>query len=330
MGERRYPLELRKLEATLGRMWPNDPRREEIEAKKYRAEAGYKGEVMVDRHLRGLRLPGSWSILRDIRLQIHRDYIAQFDTLLVSDRGIWIIESKMIRGRLQWHENPRRLERIDEDGTVLSMSCPITQLDNQKSALTGWLSERGIHMTVSGAVVFTLQNVWSGLPGDAPLISVKEIQSYLTREVGLAQRIAGNVSPEQVAQTILANQIRLDSTPAAELFNLRPEGLKAGLLCESCFGKLTRITQRTFVCGSCNEPVGGNPYERALLDYVLVFKSTFTNREFCEFAEISSPATGQRQLDQYHFHITGNTNRLRYRFIPEIHLDGTGKQLRKR
>ncbi|MET3576170.1 nuclease-related domain-containing protein [Bhargavaea ullalensis] len=330
MGERKYPLELRKLEAALGRMWPGDREREDIEEKRYRVEAGFKGEVMVDQHLRGLRLPVNWTILRDIRLQMHKDYIVQFDTLIVTDLGIWILESKQVRGRLHWHENPRRLERIDDDGTILSMNCPITQLDNQKNALAGWLGDRGIWTTVSGAVVFTRQNVWGSLPEDAPFISVKQIPSYLKREINAAKSAGDHFSFEIIADLIRTHQVEPDPTPAVDLFNLRPGWLKTGLLCEWCSGKLTRISQRTHVCHGCNKPVNGDPYGRALLDFVLVFKTSFTNREFCEFAEISSSTTGRRTLERYPLEVIGKTNRQRYRFVPTLHLDHSGQRLKRR
>ncbi|WP_040226802.1 nuclease-related domain-containing protein [Bhargavaea cecembensis] len=325
-----YPLELLKLDAALGRMGLKHPERETVDKKRYRTEAGYKGEVLVDQHLRGLGLPGRWFIMRDIRLQIHQNYIAQFDTLILSERGIWILESKMVRGRLRWLENPRRLERIDEDGSILAMTCPITQLENQKSALAGWLSERGIHFPVAGVVVFGRQNVWDNQPKNAPFISVKELQNYLRREVGGALPDRGSVSVEQILPLIRANQVRPDTTPAVTLLNLRPESLKTGVLCECCFSKLTKVTQRTHVCHFCKSPVSGDPYGRALLDFVLVFKDSFTNREFCEFAEIASIATGQRYLDKYLLNITGNTNQRRYNFIPEQHLDESGKRLKRK
>lgn len=106
MGPRKYPVELLRLKRLHVRMYAHDPERGYIAELISRAEAGYKGETTVDNYLRGLRLPGKSILLRNIRLQIREEYVAQFDTLLVTERGIWIIEAKMIRGSLRLLPNP--------------------------------------------------------------------------------------------------------------------------------------------------------------------------------------------------------------------------------
>jgi len=167
MEARKYPVELLRLKRLHARMYPHDPERAYVAELIGRAEAGYKGEMIVDNHLLGLRLPCESILLRNIRLQIREEYIAQFDTLLVTERGIWIIEAKMIRGSLRLLANPRRMERTDESGAVLTMDCPILQLENQKTGLGDWLKERELSLPIGGMVAFATRNTWTGLPENA-------------------------------------------------------------------------------------------------------------------------------------------------------------------
>lgn len=322
METRTYPAELLRLKRLLAKMYADDPERAYVTDLAERAEAGYKGETAVDNYLRGLRLPCKMAILRDIRLQIHEEYVAQFDTLLVTDRGIWIIEAKMIRGTLRLLDNPRRMEREDS-GSVLTMECPILQLENQKTGLKWWLEERGLSMPVGGVVAFASRNTWAGLPEGAPIVSVKELKSWLKGSVTNSANPDSRYSPlEAVIDRLRAEELGPDIRPFEEM-GIRTGPLKDGPICEKCFALLNRKGERSHECRTCKEKVKGDPIGRALLDHFLLNKPWITNREFCRLMGFQWLSTGRRYLARYDLDREGRV----YRFDPKRHLEG--KSLRK-
>ena len=324
MGPRKYPVELLRLKRLHRRMYAHDPERGYVAELISRAEAGYKGETTVDNYLRGLRLPGESILLRNIRLQIREEYVTQFDTLLVTERGIWIIEAKMIRGSLRLLQNPRRMERTDESGAVLTMDCPILQLENQKTGLGEWLEERGLFLPIRGVVAFATRNTWTGLPDNAPIVSVKELKSMLIKSVNQPPPPEPSFSSlNEVVNCLFAEELGPDMRSFEEM-GIKHGPLKEGTICENCFASLERKGERTYQCSQCKAPVEGNPVTRALRDYFLVFKPWITNREFCKFAGLRCLSTGNRYLMQ---HELDRGLRSVHHFDARKHLEGT--ELRK-
>lgn len=265
MGERPYPLELLQLESMLRRLHRNHPERDWITDRIKRVEAGFSGEQKVDQYMKSLRLPGNWWILRDIRLRINEAHVAQFDTLLVADNGIVIIEAKMIKGTLHYLENPRRLERTEEDGSVLTFDCPMIQLENQKEGLSYWLRERELITNIKGIVAFATRNTWIGLPERAPFVSVKELPYILRRDFGSAVD-SGNTSVNMIVSRILEEQLGPELVAVEQCYDISPGEIRRGLLCEKCRALLKWKTRRTLACPDCGPPVG-DLVQQALLDY---------------------------------------------------------------
>ncbi|MFC7364266.1 MULTISPECIES: nuclease-related domain-containing protein [Bhargavaea] len=309
MGERPYPLELLQLESMLRRLHRNHRERDWITDRIKRVEAGFSGEQKVDQYMKSLRLPGNWWILRDIRLRIDEAHVAQFDTLLVTDNGIVIIEAKMIKGTLHYLENPRRLERTEEDGSVLTFDCPMIQLENQKEGLSYWLRERELITNIKGIVAFATRNTWIGLPERAPFVSVKELP-YIP-----------NTSVNMIVSRILEEELGPERIQIDQHYGINPHEFKRGLLCEKCDGQLRWMTRRKLECPTCGVPAG-NPYQQALLDDFLLIDPVITTRAFCEFTGIPSISTGLRHLNSVELDVLGSTNKQRFRFDPMRHLKG--------
>ncbi|KZE38988.1 hypothetical protein AV656_08815 [Bhargavaea cecembensis] len=326
MGERPYPLELLQLESMLRRLHQGHLERERIADQYKRIEAGFSGEQKVDQYLEGLRLPGEWWILRDIRLRIHESHVAQFDTLLVTDHGIGIIEAKLIKGTLHYLQNPRRMERNEEDGSILTFDCPIIQLENQKEGLIDWLRQRNLMTSVSGVVAFASRNTWIGLPESAPIVSVKELPYIMRRDFGSAT--PGDTPANMIVSRILEEQLGPECLEVDQRYGITPHEFKRGLLCEKCNDKLKWRTRRTLECPNCGPQVG-HPVEQALLDYFLLINRFVTTREFCWFTGIPSISTGHRYLSRFKLDVLGSTNKRAFRFDPLKHLAGKSLILKR-
>lgn len=320
LGERPYPLELLQLESMLRRLHQNHPERDWIADRLKRVEAGFSGEQKVDQYMKSLRLPGNWWILRDIRLRINEAHVAQFDTLLVTDNGIVIIEAKMIKGTLHYLENPRRLERTEDDGSVLTFDCPIMQLENQKEGLADWLRQRGFTKKISGVVAFAARNTWIGLPEHAPFVSVRELPYIMRRNIASAGD-PGGTPANMIVSRILEEALGPERIKIDQHYDIKPHEFKRGLLCETCDRQLRWMTRRKLECPTCGVPAG-NPYQQALLDYFLLIDPVITTRAFCEFTGIPSISTGLRHLNSVELDVLGSTNKRAFRFDPMRHLEG--------
>ena len=320
LGVRPYPLELLMLECMQRRLYPGHRELERIGDQIRRLEAGFSGEQKVDQYLEGLRLPREWWVLRDIRLRMNKSHVAQFDTLMVTDRGIGIIESKLFKGTLRYQENPRRLERIEEDGSILTFDCPIIQLENQKEALIEWLRQRELRTSVKGVVAFASRNTWLGLPEHAPFVSVKELPYIMRRDFGTTAATGGTPA-HMIVNRILAEQLGPEWVRADRRYDIHPDDYNRGLLCETCHNILGWKTRRTLDCPQCGQPTG-KPYRDALLDCFLLINPVITTRDYCNFTGIPSVSTGHRHLSSFELDVLGSTCKQAFRFDPKRHLAG--------
>src|SRR5690606_36247008 len=118
---RNYPIYLHALERMLIRLPENHAKRQAVQDELAVKKAGYQGELEVDRHIRRTKLDEPARVLTDLEIQVDEEHTVQIDTLVLTTRGIWILEAKRIWGTLVYRENPRRLERQNDDGTILTM-----------------------------------------------------------------------------------------------------------------------------------------------------------------------------------------------------------------
>ncbi|MET3576183.1 nuclease-related domain-containing protein [Bhargavaea ullalensis] len=298
MQERRYPIDLVRARRSEFRLVAGHEKKKFFGEQASRIEAGYKGELAVDQYLRHVQLPGWWTVLRDVRLEISHNYIAQFDTLIITEKGIWIIEAKMIRGTLHWLEYPRRIERIEPDGTVLTFDCPIIQVENQKVALRNWLLDRNLDIPVAGVVAFATKNTWMNLPANSTIISVKELHHYLNKSFRNLPLVENSLAKSAFIR-IHTEQLGPDLTTSAERHHLLKTDFLTGLLCDNCGSELDRDTQRQYSCTRCRRVDSDESIARALLDYVLTIKPVVTTKEFVSFLKVVPESTARRHLGSH-------------------------------
>jgi hypothetical protein len=105
-------------------------------------QAGRAGEAAVTRLL-GDRLGNECYVLNDLQVKQGADR-AQIDHLVVSPRGLFVIETKNWRGRLEGDAGAPRWTQIKSNTKPLSVSNPILQSRKQVRALTRLLQTRRI------------------------------------------------------------------------------------------------------------------------------------------------------------------------------------------
>src|SRR5690625_2040915 len=115
--KRTKPLPLQKLDALISRLHPNHPNLENIKKDAAIRYKGYIGEQKVDYHLERLTLP--CTIAHDIYIKTEQQNF-QIDTLILTQRAIYIIEIKKIgrascRERVYNEETDRSIKKKQAD-----------------------------------------------------------------------------------------------------------------------------------------------------------------------------------------------------------------------
>ncbi|EMR06561.1 Nuclease-related domain protein [Bhargavaea cecembensis DSE10] len=317
---RQYPVYLYALERALARLKPDDPAIRQVKDEIYRQEAGYSGELASDQYVQRTRLPGSVRVLTDLQIELGEGESVQIDTLILTPRGAWIIESKRYRGMLRYCHSPKRIERVDDDGLAIAFPCPILQLETQIRAMEGWLESRGIELPVNGTVAFASHNVWEGLPDAAPIIPVREIPFYLENEFRIKPDCLDAQQFNQLVRLLEREGLHKEWTPICKRFGINPNHLKRGFLCPDCDAVLARATERTVHCTGCGHE-GLRDYWQLILDWFLLIHPTINNAQLRTFARLTGKQSANRILRMYELDKGGASTRTVYSLNPYRDLD---------
>ncbi|SIT73781.1 nuclease-related domain-containing protein [Edaphobacillus lindanitolerans] len=320
-------VELHALERLLVLLPDSHEKQNEIQDAVYRAKAGRAGERMVDKYVRLTRIPGPAKVLTDLELEIGPDHIVQIDTVILTPRGAWILEAKLYKGILRYRHNPRRLERVDQNEEITPFPCPIMQLDTQMKGLERWLTDRGIVLPVNGKIAFVSNNLWEGLPDEAPIIPVREVSLYLQQSFD-HMRDSMNVSEFNHLVSLLAEEkYRFNPFPLCKRFGINPNDLKRGFLCPVCHARMRFVTERTCRCDDCSVQTAPD-YGRAILDWFLLIHPTINNLQLRKFLGLKDKYAATRILALFDLQRVGTSVNTAYTIDPFRGL--TNMQLRRR
>lgn len=314
---RRYPIYLYALERAVERV--KMPELNEVREELYRQQAGYFGEIASDKYVRRTRIPGI--VFTDIQIEAAPGEFIQIDTLILTQRAIWLIEAKKYKGALRYLHAPKRIERTERDGSVMVFPCPIVQLESQMHALKGWLDAQGIDLPVFGTVAFASTNRWEGLPEEAPIIPVREIPAYLE---GTYRELNDCLTPEafgQIAEKLGLQKNLLVWEPVCKRLGINANRLKRGFLCPDCHTQLTRATERTGHCKNCDRNVKTD-YAQLILDWFLLIHPTLNNAQLRAFAKLKTKQAASRILNRYELLIIGASTGTTYKLNPYTDLEG--------
>lgn len=74
---------------------------------------------------------------------------------------------------------PCKMKRAEESGDVLTMECPILQLENQKAGLNWWLEEKGLSLQIGNVVAMATHS--KAVEDKAGCNQNKKMQRYMPR-----------------------------------------------------------------------------------------------------------------------------------------------------
>jgi hypothetical protein len=106
-----------------------------------RVAAGRKGERQVSARL--AKLPDDAIVLNDVHVR-SGSHTAQIDHLVISPRGIFVLESKRWRGRIEGDERAATWRQVRPDGRHVRLHNPVRQSLRHAELLREHLRSRGV------------------------------------------------------------------------------------------------------------------------------------------------------------------------------------------
>lgn len=255
-----------------------------IEDQLYRIQAGFSGELKVDRYLESIEYLHSKIVLTDLHLSTRSGKTFQIDTLIVSRKYILILEVKNIKGDLYFKTNPHfLLRKLNDDST--RMECPITQMEVAKINLSHWLKQNGIHMEVHGEVVLSNQSAFiKEIPESSPVIYMKRL-TILLQEMESLPDLLDEPQLQEIVKRISEQKNNYKPLPLCKTFNINPADLKIGQLCKKCNEKLVYKTERIRFCLYC-EVEQPNNHKELMIDWFLLVDNSITNEQCRYFFDV--------------------------------------------
>src|SRR5699024_10853744 len=115
-----------------------------------RFNAGYRGEKEVDYQLK-LFPHKNFLALHNVRLKIHNFYF-QIDTLIISEKVIFILETKNLAGIIKYDAEWNQLVQYNRD-KQMALQDPLLQAETQKLHLQSWLQQFHLSVPIEFLVV---------------------------------------------------------------------------------------------------------------------------------------------------------------------------------
>ncbi|MFC0190234.1 nuclease-related domain-containing protein [Fictibacillus aquaticus] len=306
-------IRLMKLEALLRRMGPDHPKRQAVQEEFARHYAGYKGEHSIDYYLRML-LEKENFILYDVRLLSKHGTYFQIDTIIVFAKMIMILEVKNFQGDIFLDSEVDQMVRT-RNGVEEGFPNPLSQLNLQHMQLSGWLKlHKFPNVPIESLVVFTnpLSIVRSN--SKEQLQKVAKGASLITKIQNCLDRYSTEAFTKKECKKAI-NYLMKNHTPhnpdIMQTFQIREHEIQKGVQCSACgaFSMIWKVAK--WHCIKC--PFNSRTaHKETIMDYSLLLKEQFKNRDIRAFISLSSRKTVHRIIHSLSPIIIGSKKGMRY------------------
>lgn len=308
---REKPLEIKAFERLLVRMSTDHPRYNEFFERKYRLEAGYSGELDVDRVLHEIEFSPNSIILKNIRLQVSPHFEFEIDTLILTTTRLIILEIKKYTGKIYFDEEVGKTIKVSETGKVDRFDCAVHQLLRAESALQRWISERNINLPIESIIVMANQRtIIEKWPESVKIKYKKQLPRHISELPVLAPVLADD-EIKQLAEWIEESAIQKRYLPACDKYKLPCSDLKWGVLCSNCNGLMNRKRGQKWRCTDCGK-YADNEVRQALDDWFLLVKPAISNLECRKFLGLKSKFAASIILRESNLKRLGNPPKTYY------------------
>jgi Nuclease-related domain len=312
--DRTKSIRIKKLEVFQRRLIQNHPKLLIITDELGGRLAGHHGEQSNDYFLKPFLSKG-YTVLHDLRLAAH-DSFFQIDTLLISTRYILILEIKYITGTLHF-DHLNQVIRVRDDGSEESFKNPIFQVKRQQSHLTDWLSRNRVpNLPIHSLVVMSNpRTIIKSLP------SHKDIPKYITHSPYLQERIQvfdkmhsdEKLTKKEITKLskMLVRQHTPDNPDLLKRYQIDEKDIIKGVYCTKCFYMPVERKYGAWFCPKCSLK-SVSLHLPTLEDYVLLYGTSISNKEACDFLLISSRHVATRIFSSMNLPYTGSGKGRRY------------------
>ncbi|MEW9109948.1 MAG: nuclease-related domain-containing protein [Cytobacillus gottheilii] len=264
--------------------------------KKHHLEKGYAGEKRFD-HWLETELSSSFIVLKDLTLDVQSSNALQIDTLLISEKTIYLFEVKNYEGDFsidgeRWHSI-----------TGTEIKSPLQQLKRSELLFKNFCRELGYKIPIESYCVFVNPEFHLfGCNPQQPLIFPAQIKRFLQKINNQSNKI--KVQHHKLAAAL--NSYKLEKSPYTRFPAYSYDTLKKGVPCPAC---------RTFMLPShfkmaCNQCGFVENFGYAILRCIQEFQILFPEEKIT-VAGISNWTGGltvktvQRVLKR-HYRLTGS------------------------
>ena len=293
LRQRQKPIVLEKLEVLSNRLLPDNPELPKIEREVAQRQAGYKGELRLDYFLR--YLPQTYSILNDVTLVLD-NVKTQFDSIIISNQAIYLIEVKNITGTVTVDTTLRQFTRENGQG-LEGFDDPITQVENATLFLNKWLRAHHLEgLPVFNFIAIASSKTIINVTGDEPPPRFTYVNAIPGRIIAMNEKLekSNHQLKTSIIQKLQENTATFDFD-IFKYFRIQPSDIQTGVQCPAC-GALTMIWKReNWRCSTCQR-AASYAHHQALRDYQILFNHEMTNAQCRHFLYLSCRFVARRML----------------------------------
>lgn len=283
------------LELLLARLPVTHSHRKFLEGEHHRTAAGTRGEARLQRRMAEFYLEEEFHLVWDIRLQIDV-WKTQMDGLLLTQRGIVILESKNISGSIHFDHQTGEFLRINSEEEKQVMEDPQFQLNKHIRFLKQWLRMKKINLPVTGLIVFTSKECrFISKPANSPVCKTYQTHEYLLNALQKFPPVNTPVKLTKIKKLIRSNQIPYERSPMCRQYFIDVNDLKPGVYCHHCKTHTMARQNRNWICLKCGRK-DPRAHQLSIQEYFTFIDTQLTNEKFRAFCQLDSRHVATRLL----------------------------------
>lgn len=283
------PIPLQQAEALEKRLRTDHEKMPEIKNNIKILKSGYNGEKEINYQL-GQIPQHKYHIFHDLRLPIGEAFF-QIDVLLLSPTILINLDGKNHSGKITIEKNQMIQEAFD---TREIYENPISQINRHKILLKNWIEDNHLPpVFMDNLVCFSRSSSEIVItPG------YREAENKICKSHDLIKKIEELemhhkkiwVSEQDILK--LSSLFLRNHIPKREeilkVFQIPESDIITGVQCPECLLAPMIYNKHKWICNTC-KCISKDAHIRAIYDYFLLFKPSFSNSEIRNFLKISSP-----------------------------------------
>ncbi|MGE6412676.1 nuclease-related domain-containing protein [Planococcus kocurii] len=293
------------LERLLYRLPEQHPQRQFLQVELYRSAAGERGEARLVRKLVEFSPEENYRFLQNVCLSLG-EWKIQMDGLLLTERGVIIIESKNISGRLHFDNQTGEFARTDVEGVRTVMEDPAIQLNKHIRFLTKFFKLHKIQLPVKGIVVFTSKQCeFITKPQTTDVCKTYQLIDYLFNILSSFPDSSIRSNLVKIDKLLQKHQTPYKRLPLCQLYAINPGELQTGIFCDSCKSlRMVRKKRCGWICELC-QSIDINAFETTIREYFSLVHNQLSNKMLRQYCNIESPFVASRLLSTFEFDTAG-------------------------